>query len=380
MSRKPIHVSLVVFPECDPSIIYGVFDTLWAAGRLWSSMKGGPEGEALFEPRLVAAEAGPLELVTGVSIIPQDTIADVSETDLVFVPNVMVERADGLRRLDRRLLDWIARMHGKGAQLYAACGGSLVLAEAGLLDGHEATTHWGYAPLFRRQFPNVVLHEDRILVQTGAGHSIVCSGGASSWQDLCLLLIAKHGGSEEAIRISKVFLYQWHREGQLPYASMIANVDHGDGAILRCQAWLAENYERADIVAELVRQSGLPKRTFDRRFRAATGYSPLAYVQALRIEEAKQLLETTAEPAETIGREVGYEDSASFRRLFRRLAGMTPGDYRRKFRFPIIMEQLDAGGKQAPVAGERSISSKGAAQRPPPKREADDLRVTASRV
>ena len=125
-------------------------------------------------------------------------------------------------------------------------------------------------------------------MQSGPGHSVVCSGGASSWQDLALLLIAKHGGTEEAIRISKLFLYQWHRDGQLPYASMIANVEHGDAVILRCQTWLAQNYERADIVAELVRRSGLPKRTFDRRFKAATGYSPLAYVQALRIEEAKQ--------------------------------------------------------------------------------------------
>lgn len=99
----------------------------------------------------------------------------------VFVPNVMVESAQNLHSLDRRLLAWIKRMHNGGAQIYAACGGSLVLAEAGLLDGYEATTHWSYAPLFRRQFPNVRLNEDRILVQTGPGHSIVCSGGASSW-------------------------------------------------------------------------------------------------------------------------------------------------------------------------------------------------------
>jgi transcriptional regulator GlxA family with amidase domain len=334
MSTKPIHVSLVVFPECDPSIIYGVFDTLWAAGKLWNVCKGLPPGQPLFEPRLVSAEAGPLALVTGVSIIPQDTVADVDRTDVVFVPNIMVETARCLRSLDRRLLDWIVRMHEQGAQLYAACGGSLALAEAGLLDGHQATTHWSYVPLFRREFPNVALHEDRILVQSGPGHSMVCSGGSSSWQDLALLLVAKYGGTEEAIRMSKVFLYQWHRDGQLPYASMIQNVDHGDAAILRCQTWIAQNYERADIVTELVGQSGLPKRTFDRRFRAATGYSPLAYIQTLRIEEAKQLLETSTVPTDAVGREVGYEDSASFRRLFRRLAGMPPSDYRRKFQMP----------------------------------------------
>ncbi len=339
MTSEPIRVSLAVFRECDPSIIDGVYDTLWAAGWLWDALKKQHTGRRLFEPRLVAAEPGSLQLITGVSILPQETIADVAHTDIVFVPNVMAETAEDMKSLDPRLLSWIKRMHAQGAQIYAACGGSLVLAEAGLLEGQQATTHWSYAPLFRRLYPNVTLHEERILVQTSVGHSIVCSGGASSWQDLALLLIARHAGTQEAIRISKLFLYQWHRDGQLPYASTVANVDHGDTAILNCQTWLAENYERADIVTELARQSGLPKRTFDRRFRAATGYSPLAYIQALRIEEAKQLLETGSATIEAVAREVGYEDMASFRRLFRRLAGMAPGDYRRKFQVPAFVSR-----------------------------------------
>jgi transcriptional regulator GlxA family with amidase domain len=350
----PRHVSVVVFRECDPSIMYGVFDTLWAAGTLLKT----PPGEPLFTPRLVAAEHGPMELITGVTIVPQDSIDDVTRTDIVFVPNVMADSAESLRGLDRRLIAWIARMHEEGAQICASCGGSLVLAEAGLLKGLQATTHWSYVPLFRQEFPDVDLREDRILVQTGDGHSIISCGGASSWQDLALLLIARHGSTEEAIRISRLFLFQWHREGQLPYASMAANVDHGDGAIQKCQAWLAENYARADIVAEAVRQSGLPKRTFDRRFKAATGYSPLAYIQALRVEEAKQMLETGTGPVEAIGREVGYEDAASFRRLFRRLAGMAPGDYRKKFRIP--KEVAEAAGTPiatdvAPAAREPSV-------------------------
>ena len=347
----PRHVSIVVFRECDPSIVYGVFDTLWAAGTFLKTSPGVP----LFTPRIVCAEHGPMELITGVSIVPQDSIDDIEHTDIVFVPNVIVLTPEELHALDRRLIAWIAKMHRKGALITAACGGSLVLAEAGLLKGGEATTHWSHVPVFRQEFPDVRLHEDRILVQTGEGHSIVCSGGASSWQDLSLLLVARYGGNEEAIRVSRLFLYQWHRDGQLPYASMAANVDHGDGAILKCQAWLAENYARADIVAEAVRLSGLPKRTFDRRFKAATGYSPLAYIQALRVEEAKQMLETGSAPVEAIGREVGYEDAASFRRLFRRLAGMAPGDYRRKFRIPKEVAEV-AGVPGSPPPGTKRAS------------------------
>jgi transcriptional regulator GlxA family with amidase domain len=333
MSQKPVQVSIPVFAECDPSIIYGVYDTLWAAGRTWDNVKGGtPNG--IFEPRIVGSENGPLKLFTGVSIIPHDTFTSINKTDVVFVPNVIIGSAQSPHLLDRRLIGWIKRMHQQGAHLYAACGGSIVLAETGLLEGHEATTHWAYAPIFRKYYPNVTLRIERILVQTGPARSLYCAGGASSWQDLALLLVAKHGGTEEAIRMSKLFLYQWHRNGQLPYSTMIQNVNHGDAIILHCQHWIAKHYDQQDIIARLVRESGLPKRSFDRRFRAATGYSPLSYVQTLRIEEAKQLLEMSTMLVGQIGQEVGYEDEASFRRLFRKLAGMTPGDYRRNFKPP----------------------------------------------
>jgi transcriptional regulator GlxA family with amidase domain len=330
---EPVEVSIVVFPESDPSVIYGVYDTLYAPGRFWNRMTGSKE-QPLFRPRLVAAGNHSIELCTGVTVVPHESVDDLERTDVVFVPNVMVYTPECIRKLDRRLIEWIQRMHIRGAQIMASCGGPIVLAEAGLLDGRPATTHWSYAGLLRSQFPCVDLQENRILVHSGPGHSLVCSGGASSWQDLCLYMIARHGGMAEALRISKLFLYQWHSDGQQPYASMVANVGHEDAAIRPCQAWLAEHYDHPDAVREAVVRSGLPKRTFDRRFRAATGYAPLAYVQSIRIEEAKQLLETGEVPIEEIARQVGYEDTASFRRLFRRLVGMTPGDYRRKFKVP----------------------------------------------
>jgi transcriptional regulator GlxA family with amidase domain len=343
MAGKPTKVSIVTFAESDPSIVYGIFDTLWAAGRLWNVLHDLPPGEPVFEPQLVSATTTPLHLVTGVTILPQTSIDDVVSTDIVFVPNVMVTSPHALEALDIRLIEWIARMHAQGAQLYASCGGSLVLAQAGLLAGLEATTHWAYAPLFRRLFPDVTHRADRVLVQSGPGQRIVCSGGASSWQDLVLLLIARQAGNDEAIRISKMFLYQWHAEGQLPYAAMMRNANHGDAAIGTLQAWLADNYARQGVIAEVVLRSGLPKRTFDRRFKKATGYAPLAYVHALRVEEAKQILETGDVTVEAIACEVGYDDIAYFRRLFRRLSGMTPAAYRRKFQIPPLITAREAG-------------------------------------
>jgi transcriptional regulator GlxA family with amidase domain len=327
-------VSIVVFPESDPSIFYGVFDTLWAAGHLWNDMMGLPARNPLFDIQIVGPQSGPLQLFTGVSIVVQAGPTDVPETDIVFVSNVMLKDSGSLRALDRNLLAWIRKQFDAGAHVYSACGGSLVLAEAGLLGGQDSTTHWGYVPLFRQEFPTVRLHPDRILVQTGKDQRIVSCGGASSWQDLVLYLVAQHAGPQEAIRLSRIFLYQWHRDGQLPYACLLKNAAVDDAVIREQQVWLAQNYSQPNLVAALIQRCGIPERSFARRFRAATGYTPINYIQALRIEEAKQMLETTDSTVEQIGREVGYQDPVSFRRLFKRLSGLSPADYRRKLRIP----------------------------------------------
>ena len=327
-------VSLVVFPESDPSIVYGVFDTLWAAGHLWNQMMGLPTREPLFEIQLVGAIAGPLALCTGVTIVTHAAASDIPETDIVFVPNVMLSDGNSIRALDPLLLDWIRARFEAGAHIYSACGGSLVLAQAGLLEGLDTTTHWGYVKLFKSEFPKVRLHPDRILVQTGDAQRIVCCGGSSSWQDLVLYLVARHAGPEEAVRLSKIFLYQWHRDGQKPYACLVQNAKAEDAVIREQQVWLAENYSKQNLVAALVQRCGIPERSFTRRFRAATGYSPIGYIQALRIEEAKQMLETSDSTVEDVGREVGYQDPVSFRRLFKRLCGISPADYRRRLRVP----------------------------------------------
>lgn len=178
---------------------------------------------------------------------------------------------------------------------------------------------------------SVTVRRERILVPAGHGHRIITAGGASSWNDLLLYLIARLAGSEEALRIAKLYLLQSHAEGQLPYAALTPGRQHADHVIAECQRWIADHYARENPVAAMATWAGMSERSFHRRFRQATGQTPIAYVQALRIEEAKHLLETTDLGVDAIGAEVGYVEPASFRRLFRRAVGVPPAAYRRRF-------------------------------------------------
>jgi transcriptional regulator GlxA family with amidase domain len=210
-----------------------------------------------------------------------------------------------------------------------------MLAEAGLLDGQEATSHWSTVNLFSDYYPDVRLRPERIVSPAGPEHRVVTCGGMASWEELALYLIARFSGEAEAVRIAKVFLLGDRSEGQLPFAAMARVRRHEDAAIARCQSWLAEHYDEPHALGRMPELAGLKPRTFARRFRAATGYTPVEYLQTLRVEEAKLLLEGTGESVEAIARTVGYEDAAFFRRLFKRITGVTPARYRQRFGRPL---------------------------------------------
>jgi transcriptional regulator GlxA family with amidase domain len=234
------------------------------------------------------------------------------------------------------LVAWMRRMHERGAMLCSACTGVLLLAESGLLDGRQATMHWAFAPIFRRHFPNVELCLKEVLVTAGDREEFAMSGGTSSWQDLVLYLIGRFVSPTAAHALASFLLLERHSEGQAPYLPFSPHTRHGDSLVLGLQEWLETHFTVAGPVAEMTRRAGISPRAFERRFRRATGFSPIRYVQHLRIEEAKRRLESTDAPIDQIAWEVGYEDAASFRRLFKRIARVTPGAYRRKFRIPEI--------------------------------------------
>jgi transcriptional regulator GlxA family with amidase domain len=226
---------------------------------------------------------------------------------------------------------WLREQHAAGVTLASVCSGALLLAETGLLDGFEATTHWAYCDALARAHPNVKVREQRALVAAGEGQRIVMAGGGTSWLDLALFLIARPAGVDEAMHVARVYLIDWHHVGQQPFAQLARSRQVDDAVIARCQTWIASNYHAPNPVSAMVQRSGLPERSFKRRFRQATGMSPLEYVHTLRIEEAKQMLEAGEAPIEAIAHEVGYEDAAFFSRLFRRKVSLSPAQYRKRF-------------------------------------------------
>jgi transcriptional regulator GlxA family with amidase domain len=340
-TRPPTRVSLVAIPEAMPSTLVGLHDVLSSVGAL--PTLEAPIDPAPFDVEIVADRPGPMPLVTGVPVTPARTLAEVDATDIVLVPSIL---ADGGRWATGRhpeLVDWIARMHAGGALLCSACSGLFPLAETGLLDGREATIHWDYAPGFRETFPRVVLDPEKVLVVSGDRSDIVTSGASSSWGDLALYLIARRAGATVAQEAARFFAFQWHVDGLAAYALFRPRTDHGDAVIADVQAWIDAHRAVARPVEEMRARSGMADRTFVRRFAAATGLTPIAYVQRLRVEEAKRRLERTDAPVERIAWEVGYEDPAAFRRLFRRLTGLAPGAYRRRFQVPAFAQPPSEG-------------------------------------
>ena len=328
-----LSVCLLALPETTPTSLYGFVEVFSAVGVTWTELTGEATNAPALEARIVSRDGRPFVSDTGVPFTPACAAADVERCDIAIVTDLALAPDVDPRGRWEQEAAWFRTLFERGAIVCSVCTGAVLLAEAGLLDGREATTHWGATKLFARCYPNVRLEPGRILCQAGPDRRIVTGGGPSAWTDLALYLIARVCGAAEAVRIAKIFVIGDHADGQLPFTAMNRTRYHEDGVIGRCQAWIAGHYTGPNPVARMVEYSKLTERTFKRRFRQATGYAPVEYVQALRIEEAKQWLEASNEPVDSIAHKVGYEDPAYFRKLFKRRSGITPSRYRQRFRF-----------------------------------------------
>jgi transcriptional regulator GlxA family with amidase domain len=331
MPAQPVSVAILAFPETSASVVYGLYDLIASAGRDWGVIVDGRPGPSLMQPVVVAAARGPIAASNGVPIQAERALDECTAPAIACVPEINLPPGEPLAARYRDEIAWLARCHANGATLATACSGAMLLAEGGMLDGLEATTHWAWCDALRARHPRVKVHERRALVATGEGQRLVMAGGGTSWLDLALYLIGRFAGVDAAMQVARLNLIDWHAIGQQPFARLARSRQVDDAAIARCQEWISHHYREPAPVAAMVRLSGLAERTFKRRFQAATGMSPLEYVHTLRLEEAKQMLEASDAPIETIASEVGYEDAGFFGRLFARNVSLTPMQYRRRF-------------------------------------------------
>ncbi|MCM0612413.1 helix-turn-helix domain-containing protein [Marinobacter sediminum] len=331
LTNRPMEIAILTVAETTSSTVYGMNDLLCSAGRDWGLITQGQPGTPLIRPTIVSTSGEPMQVANNGWIMPHRSLDADYHPDAVCVLEIAIAPHSDFAIGMSEEIDWLKHYWHKGGIIAAACTGALLLAEAGLLDDQDATTHWGFCDFVSRRYPKVRLHPNRALVTSGEEQRLIMAGGGTSWMDLGLYLIARFCGVEEAVRVAKVHLIDWHEVGQQPYAVLSCGRKAEDAIIAKCQVWVAEHYDQSSPVANMMALSGLSERSFKRRFKQATGMTPIEYVLTLRLEEAKQILETSDMPIEAVAEAVGYQDAGFFGRKFLQRVGTTPTQYRRKF-------------------------------------------------
>lgn len=330
-----IEAIIVAVTETAGSALYGMLDVLMAAGNIWQTLVRTEPAQTRFRVRIMSTTGKLFCCGNGIPVSPELSVAEDPEAQIVILPELWLGPDEHLQGRYPELMDWIRRQHERGASIYSACSGAVMLAETGLLDQCDATSHWGYQDLFRKYYPNVRFRPEPNLAFADPSGQIVTAGGTTSWHDLAIHIISRHCSPGEALRIAKVYLFKWHGEGELPYTTLVRNNPHADAVVHTCEKWLEEHYAEHGVIPRVVELANIPERTLKRRFKIATGSSLIERLQDLRVEEAKRLLEASAIPVDEISFDVGYEDASFFRRLFKRRTGLTPSQYRRMFK-PVL--------------------------------------------
>ena len=322
---------ILAIPETAGSALYGMVDVLSSAGNLWQTLIRSDVQQTLFNVRIVSTTKAAFICGNDIPVQPHVSIHDDPSAQIIILPEMWLGPDESMQGRYPALLNWIQRKHEQGSEICSACSGSILLAETGLLNGRTATSHWGYQDLFKKNYPQIKFEPASNLVFADRAGKIITAGGTTSWHDLALHIIARYASPGEALHIAKVYLLKWHPEGQLPYSNLVRNTPHTDSLVKQCEQFLTDNHHEIDAIKKVIAVAGIPERTLKRRFKAATGSSLIEYIQNLRVEQAKHLLETCDTAIEEISATIGYLDTSFFRRLFKRLTGLSPGKYRQMF-------------------------------------------------
>jgi transcriptional regulator GlxA family with amidase domain len=281
----------------------------------------------LFDVKVVGI-TDDIDLDKGLFRVKADALIDeVSHTDLIVIPP-MSGRMENVLTLNKSYIPWITNHYKNGAEVASLCVGSFILAGTGLLNGKKCSSHWQSAYLFRRMFPDVELVDEKIITDY---NGIYTSGGSNSYWNLLIYLTEKYTNHELAIRTSKYFEVEMGRDNQSQFRIFEGHKLHGDEPILKAQEFIEANFQDKITINQLADFCNLGRRTFQRRFKKATYYTVVDYIQNLRVEVAKKLLEASRLNVNEVMLETGYKDPKAFREVFKKVTGIPPNFYKSRY-------------------------------------------------
>ena len=321
-----LDVTIVILEEGYASTAIAPIEIFHSAGVVWNWLHGGAL-QPRFRVRTASIGGRTVNAAGSLGLTPDCAINDIKHTDIIIVSAPGWDVLDHIAK-NTDLLPWLRKWNARGAYIAGACTGAAFLAESGILDGRKATTHWGVAEIFRERYPKVRWQTDQFVTEDGR---LFCSGGVYASIDLSLYLVEKFCGHEIAIQCAKSLLLSMPRGRQSGYSVVQLSRPHSDDKIRQTEEYLQQHYDSDVSIDSLAERVGMGPRNFIRRFKAATGRVPGAYIQMLRVSAAKELLENGASSIQAVSSKIGYEDIGFFRNLFKRHTGMTPGEYRDRF-------------------------------------------------
>lgn len=314
----------IVIPDRDANLssISGTFQILTRANQYWQRLGNEP----MIEVR-IASFVKEVRLEDGFFSIHPINIKDIKKTDLVIIPAISYD-FDNIIKKNKELIDWVRQQYLNGAEIATICTGAFLLASTGLLDGQSCSIHWNTATDFKQRFPNIDIHTDRLIT---VGPRIYTNGGAFSFLNLVLFLVEKFFDRETAIHCSKIFQIDIERTSQSPFSIFQPQKNHGDELVSKVQTFIEENLGEKISFEDLASRLAISRRNFDRRFVKAVGNTPMEYLQRVKIEVAKRLLEKERTTIFEVMFEVGYSDDKAFREVFKKLTGLSPLDYKARY-------------------------------------------------
>jgi transcriptional regulator GlxA family with amidase domain len=324
-------IAIVAFPGCQPLDVVGPFDVFAAAAAI-ARVQPASRGTRGYQIQIVAPQAGPLRSEGGLQLVADTTLAHLARARTPAPHTLIIAGGAGARRAadDARVVRAVERLARRAQRVASVCTGAFVLAAAGLLDGKPATTHWAHCDQLARRWPTVKIERDPIFVR--ADRKTWTSAGVTAGIDLCLALVEEDLGRELASVVARELVVFVRRAGgQSQFSAQLAVQAAERAPIRELQAWIVDHPDAALGVPNLARKVAMSVRNFSRVFHAEVGVGPAAYVENVRVETARRLLETTAMSIEQVAQGAGFGTPEAFRRAIHRRLGLAPREYRARF-------------------------------------------------